>query len=162
MRVPQGTPWPGSERPGGHPLHWHTGCHLSGYVTPLGFGDRWGSFGLLGCWMWDHSSRHPPVPLGDRQANRCGRLCPGHVPWRMSYRPSASDLATSNSTYWRPLVSRHSASHHRKLAWCSWCSPWKKTRRKSDSPNVTMSKDRGIGSQTEQKRKGFKGKYLDK
>ena len=45
------------------------------------------------------------------------------APQRMSYRTSASDLATANSTCWRLLVSRHSTSHHRKLARHTWCSP---------------------------------------
>ena len=34
----------------------------------------------------------------------------------MSYSPSASDQATTNSTCWRSLVSRHSAFHCTELA----------------------------------------------
>ena len=54
------------------------GCHLSGYVTPLGLGDRLGSFGFLGYQAQDCSSRDLPVPLGWRWADSCGRFWPGH------------------------------------------------------------------------------------
>ena len=41
------------------------------------------------------------------------------------YKPSVSDPATANSTFWRPTASMHWASTHRMLAWCSKCKPWK-------------------------------------
>ena len=83
-------------------------------------------------------------------------------PWRMSYRLFASDLATINSTCWRPLVSRHSGSTTENWPDAIGAAPEKRTKRRSGSLNVTMCKDREIESQTEQHRKGFKGKYLGK
>ena len=55
------------------------------------------------------------------------------APCRMLYRALAFDLATANSTCWRPLVPRcptfshrHSVSNHRKLVLCNLHSLWKK------------------------------------
>ena len=120
------TPWTSSNRCSEHPLHWYAGLSSQWIAHLLGVWEQMWELSLLGCQAQDHSSRHTSAPLEWRQASRCGKIWLGHGPWRMSYRPLASNLATTNSTCWRPLVSRHSASHHRKLAWCNWHSPWKK------------------------------------
>ena len=51
------------------------------------------------------------------------------VPHKSWYNSSTLDLATANSTFWRPAVSRCWASLCKRLAWCNMCRPWKEKRK---------------------------------
>ena len=171
-RVPQGTPQSSSNRPGGHPLHWHIEVSSQWVCCPLGVGGQtrgplfWFtqgcSFSPLGCQARDQCGRHPHLYLlGRGRATDVRGSGQVMVPCRMLYRPLAFDLVTMNSSCWRPLVPRcsassyrHSTFQHRKLAWCSWHSPWKKKKMEENQvPWMWQWQgQREIESQTEQKR----------
>ena len=97
--------------------------------TPSASGMRDSGSTLSGCWEGGFDT--VVVGVSWHLLTMGGAI--GMAEWDMAphkspYRPSASDLTTANSTFWRPTASRHWASSCRRLDWYNKCRPWKEKK----------------------------------